>query len=194
MLDNTSPETKWSDPENPLIIGTGALIGTSAPGACRTNIDTINVFNNAKGSANLGGHFSPELKYSGFDQVIITGKSEKPVYLWISDLKAEIRDANHLWGKNIYETEYRVKGCDGVYRHFLTRGVPVFKKDGSIREWVGTCIDITERKKAEEELKKKIRDLELFSKTTTERELRMIELKKEIDSLLKELGRPKKYS
>ena len=53
-----------------------------------------------------------------------------------------------------YEVEYRIRRHDGIYRHFLVRGVPVFKDDGNIQEWVGTCIDITERKRMEEELRK----------------------------------------
>jgi diguanylate cyclase (GGDEF)-like protein/PAS domain S-box-containing protein len=59
--------------------------------------------------------------------------------------------------KSIYEVEYRIRRHDGIYRHFLARGVPVLKKDGGIREWVGTCIDISERKSMEEELKIKQR-------------------------------------
>jgi PAS domain S-box-containing protein len=55
--------------------------------------------------------------------------------------------------KSAYEVEYRLRRNDGVYRHFLARGVPVFDRDGSIREWVGTCIDITERKQVEEALR-----------------------------------------
>ncbi len=105
LLNEMDPATKWSDPENYLIFGAGALIGTIAPATCRTNIDTINVFNNGKGSSNFGGHFSPEMKFAGFDQIIIMGKAEKPIYLYISDENAEIRDASHLWGQTTYETE-----------------------------------------------------------------------------------------
>lgn len=104
LLSEVSPETKWSDAENPLIFGAGALVGTSI-GANRMSIDTKNVFNNGKGSANVGGHFAAELKYAGFDHIVISGKAEKPVYLWISDGQAELRDASALWGKCTYETE-----------------------------------------------------------------------------------------
>jgi len=104
-----NPETKWSDKENLLIFGTGALLGTIVPGACRVSIDTKNAFNNGKGSSNFGGDFGPELKFAGFDHIIITGKAEKPVYLWVSDGEAEIRDASHLWGKLTHETEHFLK-------------------------------------------------------------------------------------
>ena len=105
LLNEIEPKTKWSDPENMLIFGVGCLVGTLAPGACRVSIDTKNVYNNGKGSANFGGHFGPELKYAGFDHVVITGKARTPVYLWIHDGKAEIRDASTIWGKTTSETE-----------------------------------------------------------------------------------------
>jgi len=105
LLDEMSPDVKWSDPENMLIFGVGCLVGTLAPGACRVSVDTKNPFNNGKGSANFGGDFGPELKYAGFDSVVITGRAETPVYLWIHDGKAELRDAGSLWGKTTYETE-----------------------------------------------------------------------------------------
>jgi len=105
LFNELDRSIKWSDPENLIIFGVGALVGTLTPGACRTSIDTINVFNNGKGSANVGGHFGPELKYAGFDHVVISGKSETPVYLWIKDGKAEIKDARSLWGKTTFMTE-----------------------------------------------------------------------------------------
>ena len=105
LFNEMGRETTWSDPENPLIFGVGALVGTLAPGACRTSIETKNVFNNGKGSANVGGHFGPELKYAGFDHVVISGKSETPVYLWIHKGRAELREATSVWGKTTFETE-----------------------------------------------------------------------------------------
>ncbi|MFC2032619.1 aldehyde ferredoxin oxidoreductase family protein, partial [Chloroflexota bacterium] len=103
--EETSPDTKWSDPENLLIFSPGCLVGTYSPGACRTSVDCISAFNNGKGSANFGGHWGAELKYAGFDHVVIAGKSATPVYLWIQDGKAEIRDASSIRGKLTDETE-----------------------------------------------------------------------------------------
>ena len=105
LLNELASGVQWSDPENVLLIGAGALVGTLAPGACRTSIETVNVFNNGKGSANVGGHFGPELKYAGFDHIVISGKSETPVYLWIHEGKAELRDAGSVWGRTTFETE-----------------------------------------------------------------------------------------
>jgi len=105
LLNELNPQIKWNDPENMIIFGPGALVGTLAPGACRVSVDSKNAFNNGKGSTNFGGNWGSELKYAGFDHVIITGKSKKPVYLWIEDGKAEIRDADFIWGKTTDETE-----------------------------------------------------------------------------------------
>lgn len=105
LLKEMKPNIKWSDPENMLIFGVGCLVGTMAPAACRVSVDTKNAYTGGKGSANFGGHFGPELKFAGFDHVVITGKAEKPVYLWITDGSAEIRDAKSIWGKTTYETE-----------------------------------------------------------------------------------------
>ena len=108
LLEEVRAGTKWSDPENPLIFGAGALVG-AALGANRLSVDTISVFTDGKGSANVGGHFAAELKFAGFDHVVITGKADRPVYLWICDGRAEIRDAGRLWGKTTYETEDGLK-------------------------------------------------------------------------------------
>lgn len=105
MIKEIEPKVKWYDPENLLCFGAGSLVGTMTPGACRIDISTINVFSGGKGSANVGGFWGPELKYAGFDNLIIVGKSKKPVYLYISDNNVEIRDASSIWGKDIYETE-----------------------------------------------------------------------------------------
>jgi PAS domain S-box-containing protein len=66
---------------------------------------------------------------------------------------------NAVATKNRYEVEYRIRRYDGNYRHFLARGVPVFNDDGTIREWIGMCIDITERKKSEQLLNESREDL-----------------------------------
>ncbi|MFC1861170.1 aldehyde ferredoxin oxidoreductase family protein [Chloroflexota bacterium] len=105
LLNEMSPQTRWSDPENMLIFGVGCLVGTLAPGACRVSIDTKSAFCDGKGSANFGGHFGPELKYTGFDHVVITGSSRIPVYLWITDGDVELRDASSVWGRTTDETE-----------------------------------------------------------------------------------------
>ena len=105
LINEIEPGTKWHDADNLLCFGAGSLVGTPAPGACRTDISTINVFNGGKGSANVGGSWGAELKYAGFDNIIIQGKAERPVYLYVTDGRAEIREAGWLRGKTTYETE-----------------------------------------------------------------------------------------
>lgn len=105
LLNEIEPGTTWDDPRNLLCFGAGSLVGTAAPGACRTDVATVNVFHGGKGSANVGGFWGAELKYAGFDHVVIRGKAEAPVYLFIHDGRAEIRDASWLWGKTTWETE-----------------------------------------------------------------------------------------
>ena len=78
LFNETEPGTRWFDPENLLIFGAGALVGSST-GANRLSVDAINVFTNGKGSANVGGHFAAELKYAGFDHIVISGKADTPV-------------------------------------------------------------------------------------------------------------------
>ena len=90
-----------------------------------------------------------------------TGQSEEEVKGWGWSKALHPDDLEHttrVWRnavarRNNYEMEYRIRRYDGVYRHFLARGVPVFKDDGNILEWVGICVDITERKQAEEALR-----------------------------------------
>jgi len=89
-------------PENPLILGVGPLVGTYAPGASRVFLTTKLPINNAVGWCGGGGmHFGCMLKCAGYDHVVISGRSDKPVYLKIFDDTVEICDASALWGKGI---------------------------------------------------------------------------------------------
>jgi len=100
------PETAHPlSPDNIITFNTGPLTGTLSPSAGRINISTKNVATHGISFSNAGGHFAPELKYAGFDHLIIKGKAEKPVYLFIHDNEIEIRSAEHLWGKDTWETE-----------------------------------------------------------------------------------------
>jgi len=100
------PETAQPlSPENIITFNTGPLTGTLAPSSGRINISTKNVATHGISFANAGGHFAPQMKYAGFDHLIIKGKAEKPVYLFIYDNEIEIRPAEHLWGKDAWETE-----------------------------------------------------------------------------------------
>ncbi|MFC2006137.1 aldehyde ferredoxin oxidoreductase family protein [Chloroflexota bacterium] len=86
-------------PENKLIFATGVLTGVPVAGSGRNSVGAKSPLTNGYGDAEVGGFWGAELKSAGYDAIIIEGKSEKPVYLWIEDDKVEIRDASHLWGK-----------------------------------------------------------------------------------------------
>ncbi|MGC8565385.1 MAG: aldehyde ferredoxin oxidoreductase family protein [Thermoplasmata archaeon] len=92
------------DEKNALIFATGPLTGTPAPSASRYMVVTKGFLNNAIAGSNSGGFFGPELKFAGFDMIILEGKAKSPKYLYIKDGKAELRDASHLWGKDTHET------------------------------------------------------------------------------------------
>ncbi len=98
------PKIDPLDEKNVLIFATGPLTGTPAPSASRYMVVTKGFLNNAIASSNSGGFFGPELKFAGFDMIIIMGKAKSPKYLYIKDGKAELRDASHLWGKDTHET------------------------------------------------------------------------------------------
>ncbi|MGE5506874.1 MAG: aldehyde ferredoxin oxidoreductase [Chitinophagales bacterium] len=105
LWDEVPAGTKGFDEANKIIFGVGPLTGTGAPCGGRTSITTIFPTTypvESVGTGHMGGHWGAELKYAGWDNVIIEGKSPKPVYLAIMDDKVEIRDAAHLWGNGIY--------------------------------------------------------------------------------------------
>lgn len=109
LLNELSPDVGWSDPENMIAFGPGMLVGTLAPGAGRTSVDTTNAFNDSMGSSNVGGFFGAELRFAGFDHVVIRGRAEEPVYLWMCDGEAEVRDASPMWGETTWETERAIR-------------------------------------------------------------------------------------
>jgi len=86
-------------PENKLIFATGPLTGFAIPGTGRNSVGAKSPLTGGFGEAEVGGHWGAELKHAGFDAIIVEGKAKKPVYLWINDGVAEIKNASHLWGK-----------------------------------------------------------------------------------------------
>lgn len=90
--------------DNVLIFGAGKLSGTGAPSSGRTTVTCKSPATNLYVKANVGGHWGTELRYAGYDHVVIHGAAEEPVYIYINDSTVEIRDARHLWGKDVRET------------------------------------------------------------------------------------------
>jgi aldehyde:ferredoxin oxidoreductase len=104
LWDRVPPEAEPFSPDNLLIFSTGLLVGTPATGANRTIVSTISPSTLLMAYSMMGGFFAPELKYAGYDKLILRGKSPNLVYLWINNDKVEIRDASHLKGKGAGET------------------------------------------------------------------------------------------
>ena len=111
LYDMVPPGINATDAENPLIFMNGPLTGLQLPGATNITLATKN-FNTGftVGRSHTHGIFPSLLKAAGYDGIIVTGKSAKPVYLWINNGKAELRDASHLWGKkDSHESEGAIK-------------------------------------------------------------------------------------
>ena len=104
LWDRVPPEVEPFSPDNLLIFAAGLLCGTPATGCNRTIVSTISPQTLLMAFSMMGGFWAPELKYAGYDKVIIRGKSPDLVYLWIHNDKVEIRDASHLKGKGSNET------------------------------------------------------------------------------------------
>jgi aldehyde:ferredoxin oxidoreductase len=104
MFDEVDPKVDSMGPDNKLIFAPGPFSGTFAPSAGRYEVITKGPLTGAIAASNSGGVFGPILKYAGYDALIVEGKAEAPVYLWIDDDRAEIRDASGLWGKNVPDT------------------------------------------------------------------------------------------
>ena len=96
-------------PENKLMIATGPMVGTMFPTASRFNVSAKSPLTGIFGDTNAGGHFAPEIKFAGYDQIIIEGKAEKPSYVNISDDHVEIVDGEKVWGKTVFETDRIIK-------------------------------------------------------------------------------------
>ena len=94
------------DPRNSLYVFNGLLSGTFAPTGCRSAWCARSPLTGIWGESNMGGHWGAELRFSGFDGVVIDGRADEPVYLWIDGIngKIEIRPATHVWGKTHFET------------------------------------------------------------------------------------------
>src|SRR5450830_196513 len=96
-------------PANKIIWATGPLTGTMASTGGRYTVITKSPLTGAIACSNSGGYWGAEFKMAGWDMVIFEGKSPKPVYLYVNDDVAELRDAAHLWGKSVWQTEEMLK-------------------------------------------------------------------------------------
>ena len=109
LWDRVPADADPFSPDNILIFSTGLLCSTPAPGANRTIVTTYSPQTKLMGYSMMGGVFAPEMKFAGYDKIILKGKSPNLVYIWIHNDKVEIRDAAHLKGKGAVETQDLVR-------------------------------------------------------------------------------------
>ncbi|MGB9300670.1 MAG: aldehyde ferredoxin oxidoreductase N-terminal domain-containing protein, partial [Anaerolineae bacterium] len=96
-------------PDNVLIFGPGTLTGTSAPSSGRTSVTCKGPATGLYLKVSVGGHLGAELKYAGYDYLVIHGRAENPVFIWIDDDAVELRDARHLWGLGTREADRLIR-------------------------------------------------------------------------------------
>ena len=109
VLKETPAGAEALSPENVLALCTGVVTGTPISGQSRLTSVAKSPLTGCIGDAQGGGYFPAEMKFSGFDAVIIKGKSPKPVYLWMHHGEAELKDAGHLWGMTTGDAEDKLK-------------------------------------------------------------------------------------
>ncbi len=123
--ETVTPEIKAFDPENRLIFMTGTLVATGVQAATRMSVVGKSPMAYPEGYCygNIGGFFPAELKKAGLDGIVIEGRAPRPVYLWIHNDKAELRDASSFWGEGAYRVGEMLQEVHGDRVRFLTTGV-----------------------------------------------------------------------
>ena len=107
------PGTDPLSRDNVLIFGTGALTGTGCPNSSRFNVTTKSPESMILGDANCGGFFGPQLRYSGIDRIVVTGRAPAPVYLRVKDGEVRIVDGRALWGLDVPDTQAAIAKAEG---------------------------------------------------------------------------------
>jgi len=161
--------------------------------ACQSMTDVTWEWNIGNGRITWFGDIDRLLEYD-------KGEFPRTIEAWEAALHPEDRDRvmsalnRHLMTGEPYVQEYRVQAKDGSIRSWLDRGTAVRDTDGKAIEMIGTCADITERKQAEAKLRDRMNEVERFNRMALRREGRIIELKRKINELSSQLGRPPPYS
>jgi aldehyde:ferredoxin oxidoreductase len=107
--EEVPPDTRAFDPNNLLMFNTGPLTGTLFGNKATVASKTPERANDPYVFVGMGGQLPSEIKYAGYDHIVIKGKAERPAYLFINDDSVEIKDARHLWGMDTNETQERIK-------------------------------------------------------------------------------------
>ncbi|HEA69061.1 MAG TPA: aldehyde ferredoxin oxidoreductase [Desulfobacterales bacterium] len=122
LYDEISSGIGPYDPENMLIVAAGPLTGQFLPAGGKTHFGTKSPATGGYADSNMGGHFGPQLKYAGYDVLVITGKAERPSYLFVSDNSVEIRPAAEYWGQGAITSEKNLKNRLGDDYQIITIG------------------------------------------------------------------------
>ena len=122
LYDEIAPGTEPFDPQNLLIAATGPLTGHFLPASGKTHFGTKSPATGGYADSNLGGHFGPQIKYAGYDVLLIKGRAQKPSILVIDDDKVKIRPAESLWGQGSLTTEKQLKNELGEDFQILSIG------------------------------------------------------------------------
>ncbi len=109
LYTETDPAVKPLDPANILMFSLGPFTGTMVPGSGRVEVSAKSPVSGIQGMSNMGGYWGPELKYAGYDSIILKGKAANPVYIAIQNDEVEIKDAAHLWGLDTYRTQDAIR-------------------------------------------------------------------------------------
>jgi aldehyde:ferredoxin oxidoreductase len=122
--ETVTPEIGAFDPENRLIFVVGTLVATGVQAATYMSVAGKSPMTIPDGYCygSIGGFVGAEMKNAGFDGIVITGRASKPVYLWVHDGEAELRDASSLWGQNAYRTGEMLQEFHGDRTRFITTG------------------------------------------------------------------------
>ena len=114
LYEEMDPSADALGPDNKLIMATGPLTGTNASCGSRYMVVTKGPLTGAITTSNSGGHWGPELKFAGYDMVIVEGKADRPCYLLVDDDRVEIRDASNVWGRVVSESEDAIRDETGM--------------------------------------------------------------------------------
>ncbi|MFH7859645.1 MAG: aldehyde ferredoxin oxidoreductase N-terminal domain-containing protein [Candidatus Aenigmatarchaeota archaeon] len=109
LLRELKPRIDPLSPDNKIVFATSVISGIPAPGISRLIIASKSPLTNGYGQSEAGGFFTPELKFAGFDAIIVEGKSDSPIYLFIKNGEVEFREARHLWGKTTLESHKAIQ-------------------------------------------------------------------------------------
>lgn len=121
--DMVPPGINAFDPENTIVLAVGPLAGTLAPSSGRITIGALSPLTGILGDGNAGGHVGAEMKYAGFDALVITGRAPQPIHVHVEDGVISINDGTSLWGATVSETERMVRErVDDMESHVISIG------------------------------------------------------------------------